>query len=192
MFSEFNAIVDKAKASIETAATEVQEEISALEARIHAATAEADQLQAEYDAALLADSDKAMEIKDRLSVQRDMAAALERQLRPILAQREQVRKEAISRAAEAIAEAVGNEGNASIRKCRTEAEEKREAYVAALQNLERVQHGVADVGRRLHPLCGKEGLSVPPMTVERYSRDALLVDEKFLAESESTASIMWG
>ncbi|MGE4421497.1 MAG: hypothetical protein AB7D39_04310 [Pseudodesulfovibrio sp.] len=183
--SDFTTIVAEAKASVETAAAEVQGKINALHARIRAATAEADQLQAEYDAALLDASDKAVDIKGRLSVQRDLAAALSRKLDPLLAQRGEARKEAVSKAAEAIAAAISDEGGRAIRRCREAAEAKRDEYLAALEQMQTVQHRVAEEARRLPRFCSAEGLAAPGCNVARYSRSEFLVDEDLISESGS-------
>lgn len=192
MFTNFNKIVAEAKNSICTTNAALEAEIAKLNERASAAQGEVSSLTAEYDELLLAgQAEEAAEVRQRLEVQRDLCAALERQVRPLLAQREDHRRAAVASAAEKIAQAVNGPGNDAIRKAMSAAEALREQYLAALKELQTVQHTVSTEGRQLHRMCGQAELTVPGTSVARYDRDALLVSERDLAESQSTASIMW-
>jgi hypothetical protein len=97
----------------------------------------------------------------------------------------------VGAAAERIAEAANGIGNDAIREALAAAEKLRGEYLDALKELQTIQHGVATEGRQLHRMCGRAELIVPGTSVARYDRDALLVSERDLAESQNTTSIMW-
>jgi hypothetical protein len=184
MFSKFNTIVSEAKENINTTNADLEGRIHALNERASAAQAEVESLTNEYDAALLADkAEAAAEVRQRLEVQRDLCAALERQVRPLLEQREEHRAAAVGAAAEKIAQAVNGPGNDAIRMALTTAEALREQYLAALAELQTIQHGVAIEARKLPRMCSEVGASTPTARAERYWRPNLLIDETHIAEA---------
>ena len=188
MLNDFHEQTKQAKASIEDVANEVQTKIDALQARIDAANAESEALTAEYDEIILAgEADQAVDLKRRIEVQKDIAAALERQIAPLREEQANVRKDATERAAEAIAQLIEGEGNKIIEVKSQAAQKARDAYTCALKELEETQHAVAEQGRRIKHLCASSGATYRTPNVRRYNVSDFVVEEP--AESQSAQSM---
>lgn len=181
--------IEEIESTFKTLDSEIRAELLGAEQALADAQTRLTSLETRYQVELVKGGQDASRLKIELEVARDRASLIEAkagQLRQELEAGEIVDAQLQRHAA--VCAAVEGEGNAAIAQAVQAAERARDAYQQAVQGLVRIQHAVAEIGRRSYSVTAKLGKPLTTPTVARYVASEFTVAEP--EESHSTTPFM--
>lgn len=185
----FEDRIEEIEAAFADQDTELRQELHGTSEALAAAEDRVEALKVRYQSELIKGGQDATRLKVELTVAEDtvrLLAEMAEQLRADLNSGELV--EARLRRHEAVVAAVHEQGNAAIAAAIQAAEQARDNYRAALAEMIRVQHAVADTGRKSVFLTSQTGRPCNAPTVARYNASEFAIEEP--SQSASAAPML--